>query len=49
MIEEKAKVKKDNVTKEIAINLLSDYINMGWTKVEETKVSKFKKNINEDK
>lgn len=45
MIERKIKMQKDNVIKEIAENLVSDYSFMGWSKVEESKVEepKFEK------
>jgi len=33
MIERKIRMKKDNVEKEITENLVSIYLNMGWTKV----------------
>lgn len=37
MIERKIKLKKDNVEKEITENLVSIYLNMGWTKVKDKK------------
>jgi hypothetical protein len=38
MIENKVKVQKDSVIKEIPENLISDYTFMGWSVVEDKKV-----------
>lgn len=37
MIEKKIELQKDNVTKSVDENLVSMYLNMGWSKVDKQK------------
>jgi len=50
-MERKIKVEKDNVEKEVAVNLLSEYLHLGWTKVEEPKIDRLevelRRNLND--